>query len=167
MNLSRAFDLLRCLLVSAIVIHVGLRWQQSRSHQLAVEEPIARIEDNKALALSTSRRTLILATASYCHFCRESLPFYRRVVPLARQTGIRVVGLATEDLAVNRAYLLSENITIDDVVGSDEAHIPIQGTPTLMLLSSDGSVIGWWRGKLNSSSEVSLINMINSTRVER
>lgn len=111
------------------------------------------IKDTADLELEKARRTLLIATASSCHFCTASMPFYRRLVPAADKAGVRVIGVTTEDPAVNQRYLASHSVLIPEVTSGITNHINIYSTPMLVLVRSDGTVIGSWLGLLNERQQ--------------
>jgi hypothetical protein len=60
------------------------------------------LSDSEQLGLDRADRTILVLTASTCHFCRASLPFYRKLTAAARRTGTRVVAVTYEDPAFSR-----------------------------------------------------------------
>jgi hypothetical protein len=81
------------------------------------------------------------------------MPFYRRLIPVARSHDVRIVAVTAEEPTVNQVYLASNGVEIDAVASSVKNHVNVYSTPTLLLLRDDGSVIASWRGKLSIRQE--------------
>jgi hypothetical protein len=122
-----------------------------------------RLKDTPGLALSRAGRTLIIMTASTCHFCDDSMPFMRKLTGLAEQVGTRVVGVSVEDQATNGAYLRGHGVSVDAVIPLKDNGLRAQPTPTLLLVRKDGTVISAWRGKLDNAGEQKVFSAIEGT----
>jgi len=127
----------------------------------AVLEPGERVKGVEGL--QESGKTLILITASTCHFCTESMTFYRKLSSLARSRGTRLVGVSWESPERNRAYLTSHGVDVDEIVSASKTSIGIRGTPTVILVNSRGVVLNSWPGKLDEPTETEVLNaaMVN------
>jgi len=128
-------------------------FHRSSSRQPPAYRPGDVIKDTGELQLNKSNKTLILITASTCHFCSESMPFYRRLSEKAKSAGTRIVAVSAEDINVNREYLLSNSVPVELVASITKSGIVSAGTPTLLLVRSDGKVINSWRGRLDEPGE--------------
>jgi hypothetical protein len=137
---------------------------------IAFRRPVERANttvinpDRSALGLTKGRPALVLVTSSQCHFCRESLPFYREIVPRARRMGLRILAVTREDPTLNAAYLAEAGVAVDDVISDDRGGIPIDGTPTLVMVPSEG-VARLWLGKLSSTGESEVEKALESVAV--
>jgi hypothetical protein len=89
-----------------------------------------------------------------CHFCRESMDFYRQLAAVAsEENGCDVKLLAVgpkahekrEDLV---SYLADQKLRVDGVDVADFASVGISGTPTLALEDSSRLVKNVWVGLL-------------------
>jgi len=106
-----------------------------------------------ALGVGKAPKTLIVFTSSECHFCIESLPFYRRLAQAVKGSGVRLVAVSWEDPERNKAFLASGGVTVDAAVSLAEAHLALSGTPTLILVRHDGKTINTWPGWLDARGE--------------
>lgn len=163
MRYRRIRDAALALACALIVIHVGVqRYRKIPDRPTSAYQPGSAIEDTADLGLSKARRTLLIVTASTCHFCTASMPFYRKMVPAAKQADVRVVGVTTEELTVNQMYLASNGIQVDTVASAANNNISVHGTPTLLLLRNDGKVIASWRGKLSARQEDDVLSALGA-----
>lgn len=110
------------------------------------------IRDTPELGLSKAPLTLLMFTASTCHFCTASMPFYRRLTESARSRGTRVVAVAAEPPDVNRTYLQKHGVSFETVVSSQKSSMKIVATPTLVLVRTNGVVLGAWQGQLSDGA---------------
>ncbi|HEY6351598.1 MAG TPA: hypothetical protein VI636_19525 [Candidatus Angelobacter sp.] len=165
MRFRRISDAALALACALIILHVGLqRYPRIPDQPTSVYQPGSIIEDKADLGLGKARRTLLMLTASTCHFCTASMPFYRKMVPAAKQADVRVVGVTTEDLSANQAYLAFNGIEIDAVASAAQNNISVHGTPTLLLLRNDGRVIASWQGKLSARQEEDVLSALGAAK---
>lgn len=122
--------------------------------QSAPPVPVAgdRLASIAGLDLSQSPKTLVLAIQSSCHFCSESMAFYRELVQ-HRGASVRLVVVAPDDPAVARRYVADNGFTPDAIVTSDLLALNVGGTPTLMLAGASGVIERVWMGKLSAARE--------------
>jgi len=105
--------------------------------------------------------TLVAVTASYCHFCRDSLPFYRSLFPVLHKAGVRIVGVTPEDPEINRKYLSSNGLPVDAVYSASSVGMEFGGTPTLALLAQDGGLIDAWVGRLSDQDQAKVVRRVS------
>ncbi len=138
-----------CVVVVGEVAYRHLT-QKSASPPYASGE---HIKDTPALGFHSADKTLVMVTASGCHYCAESLPFYRQLVPLAHESGVRVVAIAFEPVANNRTYLSANGVAIEAVVSAHESGFRPTPTPTLLLVNRKGKVLRVWAGLLQEQQQ--------------
>ncbi len=155
----RALDLTLFLTATLIVAHIGLGTYRKRYAPRPRASWIhgSTIRDTAELGFEKARLTLVLVTSSTCRFCAESLPFYRKLVPAARNAGARVLAVTAEEPTINANYLSSEGIRVDAAVSSTQNGLVFRGTPTLVVVGRDGTVVGSWAGKLSSEEEIQVL----------
>ena len=96
-------------------------------------------------------QTLLLVVSSSCHFCTESAPFYRQLANGHQRT--RLVAVLPQPIDEGKRYLDRLGFTVDDIKQASLSSINVTGTPTLMLVNSDGVVVQTWIGKLLEAQE--------------
>jgi hypothetical protein len=106
--------------------------------------------------------TLVLAISTHCHFCEESVPFYRRLAKIRSTVSneLRMVAVLPQDNASGSAYLTENGIAVDRLISKPLHAIQVKGTPTLLLLGADGKVRKAWVGRLDSSREKEVITAL-------
>ena len=111
-----------------------------------------------------SNRALVVAVAPGCHFCNDSIPFYKNLIDQRNQknSGVKfIAAVPTNEKPEEAQKLVSEETQKfsaggaqpDAMVNLDFAAIKVPGTPTLMLVDNTGKVLDVWVGKLDSKGE--------------
>jgi hypothetical protein len=121
----------------------------------------ASVRPEASLQLQSSSRTLILYTNSFCHFCTDSMAFYRRVAMLAKESGVRLLAVTSERPLANEAYLSSHGVNVQKVISAKDTSLSLHATPTLILVRSDGHVIDSWLGKLTGGGEAEVTRLVS------
>jgi hypothetical protein len=101
-----------------------------------------------------NEQTLLLVLDEKCRFCTESAPFYQRLTAAtAANSHLRLVAVLPQDVDAGRQYLLKLNVPIEEVRQSTLDAMGVEGTPTLILVNSNGAVVEAWAGKLSPDQE--------------
>ncbi|HMF56607.1 MAG TPA: hypothetical protein VK619_09705 [Pyrinomonadaceae bacterium] len=111
---------------------------------------------------SNNQQTLVLALSSTCHFCSESAPFYQRLAKA--HGGTRLIAALPQTISEGEQYLHALGVSVDEVKQASLDSINVRGTPTLMLVNSDGLVIDSWVGKLPADQEAEVLSKVQSGR---
>jgi hypothetical protein len=147
-------DVLLLLSALAVITALGVRLiNTQRILQGRTGEHGLSVTPNRAaIGVGAGEGAVVLVTSSDCHFCRDSLPFYRELVPRARTNGVRVVGVTREAPELNEAYLGANGVVVDAVLSGVDIGLPAYGTPTLVLVPKVGSG-KVWVGRLSKKEE--------------
>ena len=118
----------------------------------------------QAVLPAGSDRTLVMAVAPGCHFCDESLPFYKQLIEERnqKQSPVKVIAAvpaqgAEETRNAEQAKFTGAGFTPDGMVNIEFASIKVPGTPTLMLVDKQGKVLDVWVGKLDPKGEKAVL----------
>jgi hypothetical protein len=99
---------------------------------------------------------LYVFVSSTCQPCRDSVPFYRRLVAAQAPAPGPVVFAGLEPEPVLEAFLRDEGIPAARVMSvTHPAGVP--GTPTIVAIGSDGHVTRSWAGRLGPQQEGDVI----------
>jgi hypothetical protein len=106
--------------------------------------------------------TLVLALSKNCHFCEESVPFYRKLTAFKNSApqGLRLVAVLPEKQEEAEAYLKGNGIGVDAVVSMPVSNLGVRGTPTLLLLDGQNKVEETWVGKMSDAGESQVIDRL-------
>ena len=101
----------------------------------------------------SGKSTVVLALSTECHFCSESKPFYRQLISKATADGVKVVAVLPQSPDASKKYLDIDSVAVAQVVQQPLSNLNVSGTPTLLLVDSQGIVTKTWIGKLDSAAE--------------
>jgi len=100
-----------------------------------------------------SRKNIVLALSTSCHFCNESAGFYRELVKECETHGVRTIAVLPQTVSEAQSYLTNEGVKVNEVRQAPLPSLEISGTPTLLLVNNEGKVERVWYGKLPPNDE--------------
>jgi thioredoxin-related protein len=111
-----------------------------------------------------SQKALVVALSPTCHFCNESMPFYKRLIEERNQkgSGVKIIAAVPADAAKaeEAQKFAAAGVQPDSLVTVDFASIKVPGTPTIMLVDNQGKVLDVWVGKQDSGGEGKIIDTL-------
>jgi thioredoxin-related protein len=118
----------------------------------------------QAVLPAGTERALVVAVAPGCHYCDESLPFYKQLIEQRNQQGSPVKFIAAvpgeEEKGPESTKFAGAGVTPDQMVSVDFKAIKVPGTPTLMLVDNQGKILGVWIGKLDADGEKDVLALL-------
>lgn len=104
---------------------------------------------------SKSDKNLVLVLSTSCHFCSESTPFYQKLAQMktGRGNDARLIAVMPQTVSEAQAYLSEHHISVDEVRQANLDTVNVRGTPTLVLVDRNGTVVDSWKGKLPPEKE--------------
>lgn len=94
------------------------------------------------------RRTMLVFVSTTCRFCDESVPFYKTLSSLPGRGDLQFVLVGGEGQAQLAQWAAQHQLRIDVIVTIRPGTLKVSGTPTLILASETGHVVGQWMGAL-------------------
>jgi thioredoxin-related protein len=111
-----------------------------------------------------SQRALVVAVSPTCHFCNDSMPFYKRLIDERNQKGSQVKFVAAvpneQAKAEESQKFASAGAQPDSMVNLDFASVKVPGTPTLLLVDNTGKVLDVWVGKQDEKGEQDILEVL-------
>jgi thioredoxin-related protein len=118
----------------------------------------------KQVVPAGASRALVVAVQPGCHFCNDSLPFYKRLIDQRNQQSSQVKFVAAvpseEAKPQESQKFATAGAQPDSVVKLDFEAVKVPGTPTLMLVDNNGKVLDVWVGKLDSGGENEVLKVL-------
>lgn len=108
---------------------------------------------------SETRNSLVIVMSTSCHFCKDSLPFYRR---LSEQTDrpFELVTILPQSVTESSDYLDKAGIKAEKVISANLGPMGIWATPTLLLVDRGGTIKDVWVGRLDQGGERSVLTKL-------
>lgn len=95
-------------------------------------------------------KSLILVLQTGCHFCNESLPFYKKLIDQSRGQ-VNFIAIFPQPVEEGKTHLEKNGIVGLKVIQTPIREMDVNGTPTLILTNSEGIIEKYWTGKLTPS----------------
>jgi thioredoxin-related protein len=154
-----------CVIAAVVLIRNQFFPPQARvpGAQAQVEKG-ERFDQLKAVMPAGSNRALVVAVSPTCHFCNDSMPFYKKLIDQRNQQGSQVKVIAAvpneEAKAEESQKFASAGASPDGMVHMDFSTIKVPGTPTLLLVDNDGKVLNVWVGKQDKKGEKEILEVL-------
>jgi thioredoxin-related protein len=107
-------------------------------------------------------RTLVLALKKGCHYCEDSMPFYRRLSELSEQKALKanLVAVFPDPVEDVDALVKAQHLSLQAVPSFPLPSLRVPGTPTMILADSSGRVLQDWIGLLSDRQQQELIDAL-------
>lgn len=115
----------------------------------------------------SSKRTLLIALNTKCHYCQESLPFYRTLVEANSQSSkdLHIVALFPDKAEEVAEFIRGNGLKIEVVPEVQFAPLSISGTPSIILVNNAGEIDDFWVGKLGNTEAKHLMRSLTSETI--
>lgn len=150
-----AIILVACLLATVLVKNYLFKNHDGQASQQSMPQSQPKLAGANLSSLNVnwkqSKQTLVLVISNTCHFCTESAPFYKTLAE--KKYGAQLIAVLPQSAEEGTRYLANLGVAVDEVKQVSLSTIGVSGTPTLMLVNSDGVMINSWVGKLAPQDE--------------
>lgn len=160
--------ILVCVIASVVLVNNFL--QSRRQQQQAGGPRPPEVQKGEQLAAlknvipAGTDRALVVALQPGCHFCNESMPFYKRVIDERNKKGSNVKVIAAVGQEASKAEeqqkMAAAGVQPDALVAVDFSQIKVPGTPTLLLVDNQGKVLEKWVGKVPEGDESDVLEAL-------
>jgi thiol-disulfide isomerase/thioredoxin len=104
------------------------------------------------LNFNQQHKSFVLAISTTCHFCKDSMPFYREL-SMKTQGKVDLIAVLPQKVDEANVFLGSSSVMATKVVSASLDTLGVTGTPTLLLVDSQGKVQKEWMGELNDEQK--------------
>lgn len=112
--------------------------------------------------------TVVLALRTSCEYCTRSVPFYRDLLDTYRESEVvHITAVFPDDAGVATAYLRVQQLEVPAVTDQPLAALKVVGTPTVLILDSQGRILRAWVGLLPREGEAEVKTMLASLGPEQ
>jgi len=144
--------------LAVLLAAVGVGWTVwtggARRTAVPSKAPYARGEKfvvPAGVSLEPGQRSILLFVRSGCIYCKQSMPFYREL--MGEQKRARLIVLGTESKETLATYCASYDLSPAAIASIQMSATKFRATPTLVVVESDGTVVGAWTGELDRSRQ--------------
>jgi thioredoxin-related protein len=115
---------------------------------------------------SSHQHSLLIVVRDGCHYCQESMPFYRKLVKLRDDghTDIGIVAVSPDSRDVATKDLVKNEVNIPVIAPFELSRLKVFGTPALILVDHNGVVEKYWIGKQDEIGENDVIASVQQGR---
>jgi hypothetical protein len=109
---------------------------------------------------SSHPKTLVIAIRRGCPYCDASLPFYKQLGQQEQSNLLRahVLVVMPDDGSSGSGFLRKNDVDAQGIFGQNLDALKVLGTPTVILLDSDGRIEREWIGQLAPGEEEEVMN---------
>jgi thioredoxin-related protein len=115
----------------------------------------------KSVLPAGTNKALLVAVQPGCHFCNDSMPFYKRLIDErnSKSSPVKFIAAVPSDeaKAEENQKFAAVGTQPDHMVKLDFASVKVPGTPTILLVDNTGKVLDVWVGKLDADKEKDVI----------
>jgi thioredoxin-related protein len=146
-----------------LLTHGYVRRGSSAGERQPLTEGVLRLSVD-GIDLGAKDKTLILALNVNCTFCTQSLPFYKRLLKSGERGGYKtqIVAVFPNEQAEVFDYVVRHRLEVQSLHEVDFARLGVGGTPTLLLVDRNGTVIDSWVGQLAEQKEAEVLRAVNA-----
>lgn len=118
------------------------------------------------LDYGASPETLIIALDARCTYCRESIPFYNKIIQanINQRSTTRIFAVFPNQKEEVESFVKQNNFNINTIPSVNFNAVKLRGTPIMILVDSSGRVKNFWVGKIPQEEEIALINNLFTVR---
>lgn len=151
-------------IILAVAVFLGLVIRSEMAH------PTKRIEASPHLLLgkvitlpgvrlSQQRQSIVIALSTQCHFCQESLPFYKHLAQTA-EGKLDVIAVLPQPLPAAESFVEQASIRTTHVLSANLGSLGIFATPTVLIVNGKGEIKNAWVGLLDDKSQQQVLSHI-------
>ena len=109
--------------------------------------------DLPGITVTDAQLSVLLILSTNCRFCTQSMPLYRRLSSERRHLDFALFAAFPEPLTDAGAYLRANSLKVDGLFRAKPSELHATGTPTVVLLDRDRTVLASWVGQLPATLE--------------
>jgi hypothetical protein len=111
----------------------------------------------------SSAVNVVFFISTHCHFCEESMPFYRQVteIPGRAPQKLAISAISRDDPELLKGTLSKQHVNLDGVYRAPVIDA-LSSTPIVLIVDANGIVRRVFEGRLDSSREKDVLKIVAS-----
>lgn len=149
-------SMLLCVTIGTSIFH------RSTAATVVSDSLVGRRLQVPTVRWDNSALNVVLAVSSHCHYCANSKGFYQRLSNTVRSVNdVKLIAILPDDESVAKAFFFDAGVHVDSMVSSSPlSNFGVVGTPTILLVGSDGIVVNQWNGFLSEAGEREVLRRV-------
>ncbi len=141
----------------ALVVKGDFAWHRvPQAAQAPAQNLVGTTVSLPGVQLPKDRGSLLLVVSTQCHFCKDSMPFYKELTAKSRGR-LNVVAVLPQPQAEAQKFLHDAGVEANQVVTATPDALGVRGTPTVLLVDGNGKVKQAWVGRLDPKGQENLL----------
>jgi hypothetical protein len=146
-------------LVIAVRGHLFKPDSRSKSPAAVAEALRGKTVQVSGLNFPRAKSSVLLVISTTCHFCQESLPFYRSLSNEVRGRA-DILAILPQSQQEAATFLKAAQVDITQIATASPSQIGVTGTPTMLLLDPNGKVEDVWLGRLDEAQQAQVLSRL-------
>ena len=107
-------------------------------------------------------RSLVLVLKKGCHFCEDSAPFYQRLAAQQQEarSNTAIVAVFPDAADAVKEAVQAEALGVHALAGVPLEKLKVSGTPSVLLVDRNGTVVNVWIGMLSPRQELEVMRAV-------
>jgi len=118
-----------------------------------------------SLAPFSGEPVLKFVLATDCQYCEKSYEFYRALLSSRIDKEFKAVAVFPEDPSLTREFLRMRGLAFDEIEQASYAELGVAGTPSLLLMNSDGREVGRWIGLQSNELQARIARILQVDKI--
>lgn len=154
------------VLLVAVVVLITFAWKflagsPKPKLQSGLQKGVA-FKQLSGIPYGDSPQTLFIAMSTKCHYCDESVPFYKHLVEIQRgNSTTRLIALFPNTQSEVNQYVKDRQLDLNTIAAVDFNALNVSGTPTMILIDRNGKILDFWVGKLLEGDQLQVVKAVS------
>jgi thioredoxin-related protein len=146
------------ILAVAVFLVLVARGELAKRHppNLSPDALLGKMVTLPGVTFPQGRNALVLALSTSCHFCEQSLPFYKDLTEKSNGR-FDVIALLPQPEPEARSFIERASVKPTRVVSARLDTIGVNATPTILVVDNTGKVKSAWIGLLDETAQQKLM----------
>jgi thioredoxin-related protein len=111
------------------------------------------------VAYTYGQDSLVLVVSTKCHFCQDSLAFYKQLTEKLHGK-LDIIAVLPEPETEAKKFLADAGVQTEHVVKAVPNSLGVRGTPTVLLVDDKGKIKNVWVGHLDEAGQKQLLSTV-------
>jgi hypothetical protein len=164
--MHKKIETLANIAIVIVALLIGIAFVKQYRSTSSAKDSFKEVAAGSKIALpdvdwQKNQQTMLVVLAQGCHFCSESAPFYQKLLRQTRESGqTKMLAVFPQGSNDGKKYMQDMGVPLEEVKFASLDAIGVRGTPTLLLVNSEGVVTDLWVGQLPPEKELEVLSRL-------